>query len=74
MRDYAWAAEAIIRAIDVLVELGGTSAFSRTSPVQRAWRDIHFAAAHISLNRDANYGHWGRTALDVPRPPMQPFF
>jgi hypothetical protein len=42
--------------------------------VQRAWRDIHFAAAHISLNREGNFGHFGRTELGVPTPPTQPFF
>jgi len=74
MRDYSWATDTIVRAIDALVAMGGTSAFARSSPLQRAWRDIHFMASHVSLNADANFGHWGRTVLGVERPAAQPFF
>jgi 3-hydroxy-9,10-secoandrosta-1,3,5(10)-triene-9,17-dione monooxygenase len=74
MRDYSWATVTIVGAIDALVEMGGSSAFARTSPLQRAWRDIHFMASHVSLNRGANFGHWGRAALGVELPATQPFF
>ena len=43
-------------------------------PIQRAWRDIHFASMHISLNTENNYAHFGRTELGFPRDQNQPFF
>ena len=47
----------------------------RTSnPIQRAWRDVRFAATHISLNTEINYGHFGRIEFGLPRDPARPFF
>lgn len=74
MRDYARATELTIDAIDLLVANSGTTAFGSANPLQRAWRDIHFAASHVSLNPLANNAHWGRIALGIPRPAQQPFF
>jgi 3-hydroxy-9,10-secoandrosta-1,3,5(10)-triene-9,17-dione monooxygenase len=74
MRDFARAAELIVEAIDALVANSGTTAFASSNPLQRAWRDIHFAASHVSLNAETNYAHWGRTALGLERPTQQPFF
>ena len=74
MRDFTRSAELIVDAIDTLVARSGTGAFASANPLQRAWRDIHFAASHASLNPEGNYAHWGRTALGLERPPQQPFF
>lgn len=74
MRDFTRSAELIVEAIDTLVAKSGTAAFASSNPLQRAWRDIHFAASHVSLNPENNYAHWGRTALGLERPPQQPFF
>ena len=74
MRDYSRAAELCVGAIDTLLAMSGTSAFAASHPIQRAWRDIHFASMHVSLNSDLNFGHFGRTELGVPREPDQPFF
>jgi 3-hydroxy-9,10-secoandrosta-1,3,5(10)-triene-9,17-dione monooxygenase len=74
MRDFARASELIVSAIDALVDNGGTAVFASSNPLQRAWRDIHFAASHLSLNRQNNYAHWGRTALGIERPADQPFY
>jgi len=69
MRNYARAAELTVDAIDRIVKLGGTAGFAESNPLQRAWRDIHFAAAHVSLNGDINYAQWARGDLDLPTPP-----
>jgi 3-hydroxy-9,10-secoandrosta-1,3,5(10)-triene-9,17-dione monooxygenase len=69
MRNYARAAELIVETVDRIVKLGGTFSFAESNPIQRAWRDIHFAAAHVSLQGDINYAQWARGELDVPTPP-----
>jgi 3-hydroxy-9,10-secoandrosta-1,3,5(10)-triene-9,17-dione monooxygenase len=68
MRNYARAAELAVEAIDRLVKLGGTFSFSESNPVQRAWRDIHFAASHVSLQGDNNYAQYARGDLELPTP------
>jgi 3-hydroxy-9,10-secoandrosta-1,3,5(10)-triene-9,17-dione monooxygenase len=69
MRNYARAAELIVEAIDRIVKLGGTFSFAESNPIQRAWRDIHFAAAHVTLQGDIDYAQYARGELDLPTPP-----
>ena len=74
MRDCSRAAELCVGAIDTLIAMGGTAAFAETHPIQRAWRDIHFASMHVALNPEQNFSHYGRMELGVPREPHLPFF
>ena len=74
MRDCARSAELCVSAIDALIAMSGTAAFAATHPIQRAWRDIHFASIHGSLNPEQNFAHFGRTELGLPRDFHQPFF
>jgi 3-hydroxy-9,10-secoandrosta-1,3,5(10)-triene-9,17-dione monooxygenase len=74
MRDCARASELCVDAIDTLIAMSGTAAFAASHPIQRAWRDIHFAAMHVSLSPEQNFAHFGRTELGLPRDPHQPFF
>jgi alkylation response protein AidB-like acyl-CoA dehydrogenase len=74
IRDFARVSEITVEAIDTLIALCGTAGFAASHPIQRAWRDIHFASTHISLNAEANYGHFGRMELGLPRDPNRPFF
>ena len=74
MRDFSRAAELCISAIDALIAMSGTAAFTDSHPIQRAWRDIHFAAMHVSLNAEQNFAHFGRTELGQARDAHQPFF
>jgi 3-hydroxy-9,10-secoandrosta-1,3,5(10)-triene-9,17-dione monooxygenase len=74
MRDFSYAAELCVQAIDALMAMSGTAVFTASHPVQRAWRDIHFASMHVSLNPEQNFAHFGRTELAVPRDSHQPFF
>jgi len=74
MRDFSRASELCIGVIDTLIGMSGTAAFASSHPIQRAWRDIHFAAMHVSLNAEQNFAHFGRTEFGLPRDPHQPFF
>jgi 3-hydroxy-9,10-secoandrosta-1,3,5(10)-triene-9,17-dione monooxygenase len=69
MRDAALASKLTVAAVDEMVSLSGTSGFASANPLQRVWRDVHFAAAHISLSPEVNFAHWSRLQLDVERPP-----
>jgi alkylation response protein AidB-like acyl-CoA dehydrogenase len=74
VRDFARVSELATDAIDTLLALSGTAGYASSSPIQRAWRDIHFASSHISLNLEMNYAHFGRMELGLPRDPNRPFF
>ena len=74
MRDCSRAAELCVGVIDALIAMSGTAAFSTSHPIQRAWRDIHFAAMHVALNPEQNFSHFGRAELGLPRDPHLPFF
>ena len=74
VRDFARASELVIGAIDTLIALSGAAGFATSHPIQRAWRDIHFASMHGSLNAENNFAHFGRIELGLGRDPSQPFF
>jgi 3-hydroxy-9,10-secoandrosta-1,3,5(10)-triene-9,17-dione monooxygenase len=74
MRDFARAAEIAVDAIDTLISMSGTAGFASSHPIQRAWRDIHFASMHISLNAENSFAHFGRTELGLTRDPHLPYF
>ena len=63
MRDCSRAAELCVGVIDTLIAMSGTAAFAASHPIQRAWRDIHFAAMHVALNPEQNFSHFGRAEL-----------
>ncbi len=73
-RDYARAAELSVAAIDTLMALSGAAGFATSNPIQRAWRDIHFASMHVGVNTENNYAYFGRTEFGLPPDPSQPFF
>jgi 3-hydroxy-9,10-secoandrosta-1,3,5(10)-triene-9,17-dione monooxygenase len=74
MRDCSRAAELCVDVIDTLIGMCGTAGFAVSHPIQRAWRDIHFAAMHVALNPEQNFGHFGRGELGLPRDPHLPFY
>jgi alkylation response protein AidB-like acyl-CoA dehydrogenase len=74
MRDCSRAAELCVEVIDALLGMSGTAGFAASHPIQRAWRDIHFAAMHVALNPEQNFAHFGRSELGIPRDPHLPFF
>ena len=74
MRDVTLSARFLLEAIDELIESAGTAGFSKASPLERFWRDMHLAAAHIALNPHSNFGHHGRLTLGLERSAQQPFY
>jgi 3-hydroxy-9,10-secoandrosta-1,3,5(10)-triene-9,17-dione monooxygenase len=74
VRDFARASELVVAAIDTIIALCGTAGFTTSHPIQRAWRDIHLASMHISLNTETNYAHFGRMEFGLGRDPKQPYF
>jgi alkylation response protein AidB-like acyl-CoA dehydrogenase len=74
VRDFTRASEFCVSAIDTLMALGGAAGFAETNPIQRAWRDIHFASMHVGLNSDNNYAHFSRMEFGLGRDPTQPFY
>jgi 3-hydroxy-9,10-secoandrosta-1,3,5(10)-triene-9,17-dione monooxygenase len=65
-RDGAFAAGLCERAVDVLFKAGGGGALFDDHPLQRAFRDVHAATAHISMIWEPQATTFGRVALGLP--------
>ena len=69
--DLSYAVRTAAGAVDLLFEsVGGMGLYSRNR-VQRAWRDVHAGAKHISMNWDAVGSLYGRVKLGLPPGPAQ---
>jgi 3-hydroxy-9,10-secoandrosta-1,3,5(10)-triene-9,17-dione monooxygenase len=73
-RDCSRAAEIAVQSIDTLMAMSGTAAFGTGNRLQRAWNDIHLAAAHMALNPDINYAHHSRRVFGLELDPLHPYF
>ncbi|AJC62142.1 hypothetical protein [Streptomyces sp. 769] len=51
-RDYSYACELLVGAVEQLVRHGGTGALASGSPLEQIWRDINAAASHTGLQLD----------------------
>lgn len=69
--DLGFAVRLVVRAADALFESVGGMGLYNHNRVQRAWRDIHAAAKHISMNWDAVGSLYGRIRLGLPPGPAQ---
>jgi len=65
-RNNAFAVQLCLRATDRLYALSGMRGMLPDSDVQRAWRDIHAAAAQVALAWDPMAGNYGRARFDLP--------
>jgi len=74
VRDFARVSELTVGVIDTLVALSGTASFNTSSPLQRAWRDVHFMSMHIAVNTEMNFAHYGRMELGLGRDASRPYF
>jgi 3-hydroxy-9,10-secoandrosta-1,3,5(10)-triene-9,17-dione monooxygenase len=74
LRDFARAAELGVEAVDVVQRIAGTAGFGEGDALGRFWRDVHFAAAHVSLNPETSYSHWSRLELGLERMPGMKIF
>jgi 3-hydroxy-9,10-secoandrosta-1,3,5(10)-triene-9,17-dione monooxygenase len=65
-RDLAFGVTLCKRAIETLMAASGAAGLSMNQPLQRHFRDIHAAGAHIGLTWDVQATAYGRDALGVP--------
>jgi len=60
-RNHSFASRLSVQAVDALFAAAGGAGLGLQHPLQRFWRDVHAAAAHISVNWDvvgAMYGQY----------------
>jgi len=65
----AHAVQVICKAVHTLFRMSGSRGMFEKSPIQRAWRDVHTLATHVSLNPAAAGQLRGRAMLGLPRDP-----
>ncbi|HEY6796268.1 MAG TPA: hypothetical protein VI248_16455, partial [Kineosporiaceae bacterium] len=79
LRDCTLAVEFLVSAVDQVFRHAGTHGLDRTSPLQRAWRDVHSAASHVALQFEPAATSYATTVLagaglpgpDVPGLPQR---
>ncbi len=64
-RNVAFAMTLIVRAVDTLMPAAGAGGLSLNLPLQRQFRDIHAASAHIALTWDVHAAAYGQSALGL---------
>ncbi len=64
-RNAAFATTLAVRAIDTLMPAAGAGGLNLSSPLQRQFRDIHAASAHIALTWDVHAAAYGQSALGL---------
>ena len=65
-RDGAFAVRLSVEAVGVIHAAAGGGANYRRSGLQRHFRDVHAAAAHIAVSWDVNGAEFGRVAVGLP--------
>ena len=73
-RDWTAAMRMLVAAMDDLIQVAGAGGMLLSSPVQRAWRDVHTISSHVTMNFEAAGENYGRQALGLPLNPRDPFF
>jgi resorcinol 4-hydroxylase (FADH2) len=61
----AFSVRLLLRAVDAMFEASGGQSIFTSKPIQRAWRDAHAAAVHVSMNWDAVSTMYGQYALGL---------
>lgn len=64
-RDAAFSVRQCVRAVDIIMEMYGGGGLYDHQPIQRAWRDVHAGAAHISFSFDAVGATYGKVMLGL---------
>ncbi|TMK05238.1 MAG: flavin-dependent monooxygenase [Alphaproteobacteria bacterium] len=64
-RNQAFCVRLLVAAIDALFLAAGGQGLFLEQPLQRAWRDAHAAASHISLNWDSTGSMYGQFMLGL---------
>jgi alkylation response protein AidB-like acyl-CoA dehydrogenase len=61
----SFCARLLVQAVDALFQASGGQGIFTSRPIQRAWRDIHAGAVHVSMNWDAVSTMYGQYALGL---------
>jgi alkylation response protein AidB-like acyl-CoA dehydrogenase len=61
-----YAAQQVLAAIQILINVLGAAGFADSSPMQQYWRDASVAARHAALNSYLGYEIYGKSLLGVP--------
>lgn len=61
--DAGYAAKLCVQAVETLLPVTGGRGLELTSPIQRAWRDVHAVAQHIALVWDVQAATYGAVRL-----------
>ena len=65
-RDGSYSANLCVKAVDLIFSSAGGGALYSSNPLQRAFRDVHAAVAHIALNWEPAATAYGKVALGLP--------
>jgi alkylation response protein AidB-like acyl-CoA dehydrogenase len=63
--DAAFAAQNVVEALTILMNLHGAGGFADSSPLQRIWRDSNTAARHAVISPTVGYEVYGKALLGV---------
>ncbi|SDP08838.1 acyl-CoA dehydrogenase family protein [Actinacidiphila guanduensis] len=63
--EYGYAAQQVLEALQILVDVHGAGAFAESSPLQQWWRDANTAARHAGLNAAVGYEVYGKFLVGV---------
>jgi alkylation response protein AidB-like acyl-CoA dehydrogenase len=63
--DAVHAAESVRSAMDMLLNIGSSSSFAESNPLQRYWRDINVGSRHAFLNSAPVYEAYSRADLGI---------
>ncbi|MEO6378261.1 MAG: hypothetical protein ABIO37_09580, partial [Caulobacteraceae bacterium] len=66
MRNLAYAVQACRRSVTSLFEAASGSGIYDTAPLQRVWRDMNAAAAHMAFGWDEVSAKFSRAYLGLP--------
>jgi 3-hydroxy-9,10-secoandrosta-1,3,5(10)-triene-9,17-dione monooxygenase len=64
-RNVAFASQLAVRAVDVLMPAAGAGGLAKSSALQRQFRDLHAASAHIGLTWDAHAAAYGLSLIHI---------
>ena len=64
-RNVAFAMKLVVNSIDALMPAAGAGGLTLNLPLQRQFRDIHAASAHIALTWDVHAAAYGQSALGL---------
>ncbi len=60
-----YAAQQVLEAIRILVDVHGAGAFAETNPLQQIWRDANTGARHAGVHAEVGYEVYGKSLLSV---------